>query len=112
MLNVTQNLAEEEAGEQSPSSDLMWPPFARLSRTRFKPSRFASTQRFRQSKTAFSGQLSTPLDVDDTGEPVNLEIRSKTSAATSRSRRQNALNRIVARRRGEADLALRVQDSS
>ena len=71
-------------------------------RTRFKPSLLSRFPRFRQSKTPSFGQLSTPLDVDDTPERLRGQNRSKTRAVLSRSRRQDGLNRIVARRRGES----------
>ena len=72
-------------------------------RTRFKPSLLIRFPLFRQSKTAFSGQLSTPLDVDDTAERLKGKNRVKVSAVQSRPQRPDALNRIVERRRGEAD---------
>jgi hypothetical protein len=63
---------------------------ASLARTRFKPSLLQRFPRFRQSKTPFFGQLSTPLIIDDTGELMNAQNRSKAGAVLSRPQRQNA----------------------
>ena len=49
----------------------------------------------------------TPVNTTDTDERLECKNRLKVSAVLSRPQRQNALNRIVARRRGEADSALR-----
>ena len=46
--------------------------------------------RFRQSKTPFFGQLSTPLNTADNGERSEGKNRSKTGAVLSRPQRQNA----------------------
>ena len=74
-----------------------------LAKTRFTPSPLIRFPRFRYSKTLSFGQLSTPMDTADTVEQMRAQNRPKSSAATSRSRRSDALNRIVERRRGEAD---------
>jgi len=46
--------------------------------------------RFRQSKTASFGQLSTPSNAADTPEQLRGKNRLKVSAVLSRPQRQNA----------------------
>jgi hypothetical protein len=67
-----------------------FPLFTLLAKTRFKPSPLIRFPRFGQSKTPSFGQLSTPLDVDDTPERLRGKNRVKVSAVLSRPQRQSA----------------------
>lgn len=75
---------------------------ARFARTRFKPSLVIRFPRFGHSKTASFGQLSTPLDVDDTDEQVRGTKRSKVSAVLAvrrgKTRRIESWSVVVERR--------------
>lgn len=90
--------------QPSPTPSLPQPSLlARLARTRFKPSLLIRFPRFEESKTPSFAPSATPLDVDDTAERLKGKNRVKVSAVQSRPQRPDALNRIVARRRGGAD---------